>query len=326
MNLKKSVVLTLLGVLVLGVILFISVYRHSFFGSPPRVPYDDWGVGDSWGGTEQASDFSVRGFSAETGLGSNARAQVTRKDMMLPEPPMNDGGSVAVDIAVEDRLIIKTGTLNILVEQVTEAAKTLQNLVEAQGGFVVSSNINDTGPSPSARVVVRIPSNTFDTVLVSAQGLGQVRSETVSGQDVTEEFVDLEAQLANYKATEEQFLTIMNRAEEIEDVLAVQRELTQVRGQIERIEGRMRYLQQSSSFSSLTVNLSTDPKEVPVIDENDKWEPVVVIKDATRGLITLLVQVVTLVIWVAIYSPVWFVLILVAFMIYRRHKRKKLNQ
>ncbi|HYE59878.1 MAG TPA: DUF4349 domain-containing protein, partial [Candidatus Kapabacteria bacterium] len=178
------------------------------------------------------------------------------------------------------------------------------------------------GIAPTAYVTVRIPAKEFDAGVTATKQLGEVKSEHVSGQDVTAEYVDLEAQIRNLRATEQQFLTIMQRATQIQDVLAVQRELSIVRGQIEQIQGRMKYLSESAEMSTLTINLSTDAASLPVIDQKEAWKPLAVAKDALRSLLNLGKAFVNFLIWFAIYFPLWALLGLVVWGVYRWWMRK----
>jgi hypothetical protein len=220
------------------------------------------------------------------------------------------------------RLIIKTGNISVVVKDVAQSIKVVSNFAEKVGGFVVSSNIYKSGTTPYGVVTIRIPSTVFDQGVKETKGLGEVVSEDVRGQDVTEEYVDLDSQLKNLRSAEEQFLNIMKRAEKIEDILAVQNQLTQVRGQIESIQGRMKYLKQSSDLSSLTVNFSTDPSVLPVVNQDaNTWKPLVVIKDALRSLLEVGKSLVNVLIWIIIFIPVWGVGILIIWLIYRRTSR-----
>ncbi len=203
-----------------------------------------------------------------------------------------------------DRLVIKTATLTMVVQDVAQAVAVISSYAEAKGGFVISSELYETGPGLSGSVSVRIPADFFDSGLRDMKGFGEVKSQTLNGQDVTEEFVDLSSQLKNLRATEEQFLAIMKKAEKIEDILAVQRELSAVRSQIELIQGRMKFLQQSAALSTITMYLSTDPSALPVIDNEDQWKPWGTVKEAARSLLDTLKWYVDGLIWVLLYLPV----------------------
>jgi len=216
--------------------------------------------------------------------------------------------SIKSSVNKNERMIIKTGSLSMVVKDVNEVIVGITKYATDNGGFVVYSNIYKSGIAPTGEVTVRIPVNVFGTGIDEIKKMGEIKSESVNGQDVTEEYVDLDLQLKNLRAAENQFLQIMNRAVKIEDVLAVQRELTNVRGQIESIQGRMKYLSQSVELSTLTVYLSTDPNELPTLNPEDKWKPWAQVKDAARSLIAVSKSLVNLIIWLVVFLPVWLII------------------
>lgn len=223
----------------------------------------------------------------------------------------------------QERFIIKTGRLSMVVGDVKQSAGSISEYAISNGGFVVSSNVTKTGLSLYGEVVIRVPVTVFDKAQEDIKAMGEVTSQYVTGQDVTEEYVDMDAQMRNLKATEQQFLEIMQRATRIEDVLAVQRELTWVRAEIERIEGRMKYLRQSAELSTLTVYLSTDPNALPVLDAQDTWKPIAEAKQALRSLVDFGKVVVNVLIWLVVYIPLWIVIGLVIWLVVRRMSRMK---
>jgi len=222
-----------------------------------------------------------------------------------------------------DRLIIKTGSLSMVVEDVRQTIGKISKYAEDKGGFVVTSNEEKSGVSPYGEITIRIPAKVFDSGVADVKQMGQVESERVDGQDVTEEYVDLDAQLNNLRASEAQFLQIMQRAVKIEDVLAVQRELTNVRSNIERIQGRMKYLKQSADLSTLTVYLSTDPSVLPSVDNTNKWRPWAEVKAAARNLVALAKILVNVIIWFIVYIPLWLVIGLVVWGVVRFIRKRR---
>ncbi|MBI5222700.1 MAG: DUF4349 domain-containing protein [Candidatus Magasanikbacteria bacterium] len=255
----------------------------------------------------------------ETGLGGGANfglAYGKSAGLGAPAPQAEEGmasykGASVSDSAQDmktDRMIIKTGSLAMVVEDVKSGVAVITQYAEKNGGFVVSSYVSKQGVAPYGEITIRIPSEFFDKSVVDLKELGEVESENVNGQDVTEEYVDLTSQLKNLRAAEEQFLVIMRQAVKIDDILAVQRELTNIRGQIENIQGRMKYLEQSAKLSTISVYLSTDPDVLPAVDEQDKWKPWGEVKSAARGLLSVGKGLANLIIWLVIYIPLWLVI------------------
>ena len=217
-----------------------------------------------------------------------------------------------------DRLVIRQANLSIVSEDVQNSVEAITDYAEKVKGFVVNVELWDLEDSPRAEIVVRVPADILMDAItfIREQGI-RVVNQTVSGEDVTEEFVDNEARLKNLEASEEQFAAIMKRAGKIEEVLAVQRELESVRGRIESLKARQKYLTQSADMSKITVNIATDEKKLPVVEE-DQWMPVVVIKDAVRALIGIFQSLADLAIWIVVFVPVWGT----AYLVYRRIKKK----
>lgn len=161
-----------------------------------------------------------------------------------------------------ERKIIKNAELRLEAGDPESAQQKIAAIVESKGGYVVESTQSGSDASAVKRDTVtmslRVPSEKF------AEALDEIRKtasriviETVSGQDVTEEFIDVEARLKAKKALEEQFLQIMKRSNSVEDALSVQREIAEVRAEIEKIEGRKRFLENQASLSTINVSVQT---------------------------------------------------------------------
>jgi hypothetical protein len=170
--------------------------------------------------------------------------------------------TVQASAQASDRKIIRDANLTIETESPTEGLRQITAIAENNGGFIVTSDLkqNDAGPqgraSQTVTVIARIPASRFDTALSQIHSFGgRVISEKVSGQDVSEEYLDLEARLRTKKALEAQFLEIMKQARKVSDALEVQSQLGEVRTEIERLEGRRRFLENQAALSTITTTL-----------------------------------------------------------------------
>jgi len=179
---------------------------------------------------------------------------------------LNDAAKAIPIEAAIDRKIIRDADLTIEVNSTTEAQKTITSIAESNGGFVVTSeskqreNVEPAKRTVDVKLVVRVPSTQFNSALDQIQQLAtHIPHRNVTGQDVTEEFIDLEARIKTQKALELQFLEIMKQANKVVDALEVQRQIADVRTEIERLEGRKRFLENRSSLSTITVNIQTPP-------------------------------------------------------------------
>jgi PKD repeat protein len=154
------------------------------------------------------------------------------------------------------RMIVRTGNVSILVANIPDTLGKITTFAEQYNGYVVSSRTWRDDNNMHGTISIRIPSDKYDITLNEINQLAdEVMSQNTTSEDVTEEYTDLNAKLTNLQAAEQQLLTIMNRAEKVEDVLAVQAQLTDVRSQIEQIKGRMQYLERTSSTSLINITL-----------------------------------------------------------------------
>lgn len=178
------------------------------------------------------------------------------------------------------RLVIKSGELNIVVKDVVSIAKKIIEYAQEQGGWVVSSDVKEVEKVPIGTVTIRIPAEKFDAAMDFIKGLAQkVEYEGRKGEDVTEEYVDLNSKLKTLRATKEQFYKIMKMAKKIDEILRIQSEIEKVQGEIDQTEGRMRYLRESARMGKISVNLALSEELLPV-PPAEKWRPGYVAKKA----------------------------------------------
>ena len=155
-----------------------------------------------------------------------------------------------------ERMIIRTADLQLVVTDVAAAIGEITGLAGTYGGFVVSSNSWQDRDRMMGNITFRVAAENFDEAIAALHGLAvDVRAESTSGQDVTEEYVDLTARLNNLEAAEAQLLILMAQSGNVSEILEVQRELVKTRGEIEQTKGRMQYLEQSSAMSYISVTL-----------------------------------------------------------------------
>ncbi len=155
-----------------------------------------------------------------------------------------------------DRLIVRTGAMILVVEDVEAAIDLIADIAAAHNGYVVTSNSWQDRDRMIGNISIRVEVASFEQVMTELGNLAvEVRSESTSGDDVTEEYVDLAAKLRNLEASEAQLLELMKLAGDVSEILEVQRELVNTRDQIERTQGRMQYLEESAAMSYISVDL-----------------------------------------------------------------------
>ena len=211
----------------------------------------------------------------------------------------------AADVASADRVVIHTANMSIVVPEPSASVQEIANLANEMGGFVVSSNVFQTFFSEAnvsadrASITIRVPSERLDEALAAIKtGATEIQSESISGQDVTQEFTDLQSRLRNLEAAEEQLLEIMEAATDTEDVLQVFENLRRVSEEIEVIKGRIQYLSESARLSAIAVELIPDVAAQPL--NIGGWQPEGTVKEAFTSLIQALRFLGDAAIWSAI--------------------------
>ena len=175
---------------------------------------------------------------------------------------LSQSAIVQASTLAADRKIIRNGDLTLETGSPTDGLRKITAVAESHGGFVVNSEFTQNRveagakPSQTVTVIARVPASQFASALEEIRGAGErVISEKISGQDVSEEYLDLEARLRTKKALEAQFLEIMKQARKVQDALDVQSQLADVRTEIERLEGRRRFLENQAALSTITTTL-----------------------------------------------------------------------
>src|SRR5438067_674217 len=208
---------------------------------------------------EQESNRAVQQQEMQLGKANDAlsKQSVSNQPVSLKDADAANTASQAFD-----RKIIRNAALTVEVTSPSDSQRKIVSIAESHQGFVVTSEATQrasedrTKPEVTVNLVVRVSAAQFNQVMEEIRAVGaRVIQEKVTGQDVTEEFMDLDARIKNQKALELQFLEIMKRAGKVDDALSVQRELAEVRTEIEKLEGRRRFLENQSSLSTINVTL-----------------------------------------------------------------------
>ncbi|MGE7761586.1 DUF4349 domain-containing protein [Peribacillus sp. NPDC097895] len=175
-----------------------------------------------------------------------------------------------------ERKVIHQAQLELKVNSLEKAQMKIENKVEEYGGYVVESNIYRADEEMvEGSITVRVPEDHFQDFLSDSEGqASEVVGRNVTGQDVTEQFVDLKARLKSKRAVEERLLVFMQDAKKTEDLLKISSDLAAVQEEIEQLTGQMKYLENQTSYSTVTITLSQDRIVVPGIEnkELNTWE------------------------------------------------------
>ena len=202
--------------------------------------------------------------------------------------------------SLQQRLIIRQADLQLVVEDTEAAQETINTLVDEVGGYTVTSEWIKYDEGVRIDLTVRVPAEELDGVLARLRTLAlEVRRQTVTGEDVTEEYTDQQSQLRHLEATEARLLTFLDEAEDTEATLAVYSELRQVQGEIEQIKGRIQYLEDASAMSSIRIELIPDELAQPISVAG--WRPRGTLRNAAQALIRALQFLVNALIWVVVF-------------------------
>jgi hypothetical protein len=195
------------------------------------------------------------------------------------------GGGTLPDVG--GPLIVRTGQLDLRVADLDAAVSAAERAVAAVGGYVAGSQRSGDGDQATASVIFRVPAARWTNALAALRAVGtKVLGEQTSSQEVTAQVVDLGARLANLRVTETALQGIMDRATKIPDVLAVQEQLTGVRGQIEELTAEQQTLQNQAALATLTVTFAPPPA-VAVTQVREGWDPASEIDQASATLVGL---------------------------------------
>jgi len=195
-------------------------------------------------------------------------------------PENEDGAAFAAATGVDatsvqrQRDVIRTGQVDIEVESFGTARESVVSATRDHGGFVSGSdrNVHTRGDEnwTTGRLVLRVPSENFSDLKTDVEAVGTVRNSETEREDITEQLADLEARLANLRAERDRLRTLYEEANETEDVLAVGERLSDVQGEIERLEAKQRSLEGKVAYSTLTVELS-EPRPGPAAVDTEQW-------------------------------------------------------
>ncbi|MCX6693997.1 MAG: DUF4349 domain-containing protein [Methanomicrobiales archaeon] len=189
--------------------------------------------------------------------------------------------------------IIKTGSLSIEVTNVSNAIDVVKWIADRSGGFVGSMQVTrSSGDRLSASFTVRVPAERFDEAATSIGQLGKLKSQSFKAEDVTEEFIDLTARRQGYVNLREQYTKVLEKAETVKDILSVQEAIERNQIEIDRIDGRLKYLTSRVDLGTLSVTLQ-EPEPVGA-DEGFSFTPVV--NEGIAGFLGVLSAIIVLVI------------------------------
>ena len=207
-----------------------------------------------------------------------------------------------------ERMVIRSASMKVSVADPAQSMQAVQALANSLGGYVVNSEVGNTSDNAgvvytTSSITIRVPAEKLDEAMSQIRALAAdaktgVISESVSGQDVTSEYVDSESRLNNLKAAEKQLQELLEKATDLQYTVEIFRELTNIRGQIEVLQGQMKYLKESSQLSAISVWFVAEASLKPI--EIGGWKPEGAAREALQALINGAQGLGTFLIWFAI--------------------------
>jgi hypothetical protein len=235
-------------------------------------------------------------------------------------------GNVALAVAGAsqgnpERYLIRNAWLTLETEDPRRTLESIQRSIQDAGGYV--SNLSEAqNPYGNRQITlsVRVPESALDAALATLDSLGKVMNKRITTQDVTEEFVDLDARLRNMKRAEERILEHLDRTGDLEDIIKVEHELTRIRQQVEQMEGRLRFLDHRVRYSTIELAIQEKPKAQPVVPAAT-FSTGQVFSEAVRSLVAWSQGLWSAAIWLGVWAVVWLPVVLVLIFAGRRIRR-----
>jgi hypothetical protein len=295
--------------------------------------------------TVSSADGGVSGYAPE----------MQNNEILPREAPAADGDYAGGQASTIDRMIIHNAAIEITVTDPQASSTSIQRMADEFGGFVIQSNINRVSQYiegygyyylSQATINFRVPADRLNDAMdfvrsqVNDPDL-DIANESISGQDVTKEYTDLNAQLTSLEAAKATMVSFLDSAKKIEDVMAIYKEIQQLDSDIERIKGEMKYYEESSAYSSINVTINQSEEELNQIrkdlqeklDQKKKdlggfdfanWQPLFIAKDALETLVNVLMGIGSVLIWILLFvAPVILVITVPIYLLVKLLSRKK---
>lgn len=239
-------------------------------------------------------------------------------------PPSAVGGPAATPQSVpqgqQERLIIKNGSIHLLVEDTNRAIDQVTQVAADNGGYVLSTQTWAVGEGQSAIVTIAVRAENFETSMRRLRDIAlEVKQESSSGEDVSAEYVDLQSRLRNLEATRDRLRTFLDEAATVEEALMVNTQLSQIESEIEQVIGRMTYLSGRAAFSTITVAMDTTEPE-----STAPWSLLPRIEAAAQTQVKTFHGLIEAVLWIVIVPGPYLVvlgLIVLGVVTLRRRRR-----
>lgn len=260
------------------------------------------------------------GMPGDVGVAQTRVAPAKSANSSQAQMPSLEGDSSFPSVPPTDSflLIIKTANVTLKVKNIEMAGDQITAIAKSVGGYVTDSSFNrseDEETPPHGTMTIRVPTNAFERVVAQVGEFGEVMAKNLSGEDVSGQVVDLESRLRNKRAEEAQYAAIMRQTKKIQDIVSVSNQLFEVRGEIEQLQGRIKYLRSASDMSTITITL-TEPRAETEKGIPGVWQRAL---DSLRGSGDALLS---WLIWIAVFAPFWVAALILLWVLVRLVRKR----
>lgn len=240
-------------------------------------------------------------------------------EFTIDSSSMGRGSGDALYNNEEGSKVQKTGTVTMLVRNIDDTVDSMESVNSKYSGQVTNIYDYGRGNERFVQITVKVPVENFETYYEELRGLdGEVTYANIGTNDLTEQYIDITSRLENLKQVEAQLVEILKNASSVQDILAVQKELNTVRGDIESYEAQKRYFDSQTDYAYISITFSIDKEGLNISDE--PWKPLGEFRAALNALVSVLRGLVNAGIWLLVFSPV--VLIPVGIVIFVTKKKQ----
>lgn len=252
----------------------------------------------------------------------------TKKSLPFEGESSSDGNISQSSVSSpRERKVIKTAHIEIEVENLDENFNAVADMAEKMGGYIeysrVWTSITTAGERKMSNIVLRIPEENFGEALRIIEGIGEVKSRSLLGDDKTLEYIDLQARLRNLMHQEERLLEVLEKAKNVQEILEVMREITRIRADIESMTAQIKSWDNLVQYSTININMmevNPSKQEIDVKGFSGLWSRTV------KGFISTVNQIINLTAWVVVFigtiSPI-LILFVLGFVVYKLLFRKR---
>jgi len=275
-NKKRIIVYIIIFAIIAFLIVFFTGKRSS-----KSLPENITGMGmmsEPHYDMEDPMPLPTIGSELDTTTRKSTNSQTTEE--ITPITPTED---VLIDTPEkQDKKVIKTGTIDMHVNSVEKAIREIKTIAEIHGGDEISSDFSKSDTYKNGYIIIKVPVNQYAQTFEKIKNIAPlVTRESSQAQDVTAQFIDLESRIKNKKEHEDRLRTFFDKADDVDELIQIERELARVRTEVEQMEGQLKYLKDQTQYSTIHVTLLEDTNIVV----SDSWRPLQVMKDSFNTLI-----------------------------------------